>query len=596
MVWRARTLLATLITCLATIPTALTISSSGQTVFCTYDFEPYTSCTETGVYGVSSSIVNTIEATQGNEIINDYIIVCLSSRSEVLEKLKTCECDIGVGAFGTTAHNLVRTTNMTISYPYAGSAYGMIVYHGQRQSTVWGLFKPFTAGLWILVAFTPLALAVLMTFFSWAISKYKKTSFSLSLLPQYAFQNTLSFLNEYTHVEYMDWNGHRPYMLILKFLLQSMLVAYAFLCLIVTSVYTAQLTNVILTRDFLQPETTFRDLIRNLGTIRTPPELVPVFQSIFNREPVVWVPDTTLNVTDELERVRRRETDGLIVPVETGLWALHTQNADCQLDMNPRGYKLTGQVMVFGQCVDQRSIDIRNRVILEIGQKGVLGAQSEVVLGDYHVSRPPPRCTMQETKITIHDVAGGWIILAIAACLPFIATVSRYVYYLAVKCITLYGNIFVVATPPGSDPAMSNRESEELHLDMKSAEAMYAAWSRGDETKKHDKGRVVRLSTDHNVRLSTESCSRCSKYTDPSSHGPRSRVSTEYPGTPTISVASGWTDGDNPEPSLNIAPVLDGMCPSPFSNVDNVSDSTPSLETIRTDNTSSPGLVFREDP
>ena len=609
MVWRATNVLTTLFVSLATIRHASTISSSGQIVFCTYDFQPYTTCTnDGGIYGIGSSIVNTIEATQGNEFFNDYTIRCLSSRTEVLDKLKSCECDVGVGDFNEAAFNLIRSSNMSISYPYRPEAYGIITRRKPRESTIWGLFRPFTVELWILVGMTPLMLAVAMTFFSWAISKYKKTSFSISLLPQYAFQNTMSFLNEYTSIEYMDWHGHSPYMLTLKFMLQSMLVAFAFLCLIVTSVYTAQLTNVILTREFFQEELSFTDTMRTLDKLISPPELIPFFQTIYNRETTVWVPDSTQNFTDQLDRIRRGETDGLIASVGAGLWALKTKNEDCRLDLNPHSYKLVnGQVFVFSPCLDQGVIDQRNRVILEIGQRGILEAQSKVVLGEFYVTTPPSVCNIRESAVTIHDLAGGWVILAVAVCLPLVATIARYLYYLARKCITMYGNIFVVTTPPGSDPAISNRGSEEIHLDMKSAEAMYAAWARGGEAK-HEKGRDVRLSTDHNVRLSTESCSKCSKHTDPSSHGRRSYVSSEYPATPAVSVASGYPGADTTDLSPNISPILTSNLyatrPSPFSNVDasgtttpgsRSSDSPPLLETIRTDNTSSPGLVFRDD-
>lgn len=370
-----------------------------------------------------------------------------------MDALKNCDCDVGIGGFTVETLALLEGTNVSLSYPYQPTAYAVIRTTDQTRDTIWGLFRPFTPGLWILVIFTPFMLAVFMTFFAWIISKYKKTSFSFSVLPQYSFQNTLSFLNDYTRVEYLDWDGNMPYMFGLKCLLQNMLVAFAFLCLIVTSVYTAQLTNIIISSAMLSESLTFEEVVRSTEKLVIPNELSPYFETRFNSRYEQWVSNSTPDFLDQVERVRSGEIDGLVAMVGPSLWALETNNRDCTLTVNGNSYKLvTGHAFLYSTCVKPDFINRRDTIIRDVTQRGVTDSILGSILGNYFVSKKPLKCTGKSSSINIHDLAGGWVILAGAVALPFLLSVTRYLYYLLIKWISAYGGVFSLSTPTSSQP------------------------------------------------------------------------------------------------------------------------------------------------
>jgi len=317
---------------------------------------------------------------------------------------------------------------------------------------MWELFKPFTVGLWMLVIFTPLALAAFMTFFSWAISRYKKTTFSMGVFPQYMFQNALAFLNDYTSVQYMDWQGPSAYMLVLKFLLQSMLVAYAFLCLIVTSVYTAELTNIILRSSLRQETETFESIVKGTTTLSVPFELQQYFRTRYNVETFPWVPDATQNFTDQLDNLRAGAIDGIVTTGETALWAIKNKNPGCLLSVNPTAYApIVGQVILYSPCVSLSDVISRDRLIVEFTQRGIFEFVAESILGDFDISSTFAGCVSPPSAISIYDVAGGWVILAVGIAGPFLFALSRYLYFLVKKCIAVYGSFFVVGSSSASE-------------------------------------------------------------------------------------------------------------------------------------------------
>lgn len=429
-------------------------SSGSSMTYCTFDTRPFVTCPEDGgIYGLGISVANTIELYQGNEMSGEYEPVCLSSRKELLDKLEACECDAAVGDFSYHLFPELRGTGIQLSTPYHPTTYLVVQRNNPRESSsIWNLFKPFTTGLWLLVIFTPLALAVFMTFFTWAISRYKKTKFSLGVFPQYMFQNALAFLNDYTSVQYMDWQGPSSYMIILKFLLQSMLVAYAFLCLIVTSVYTAELTNIILRSSLRQETETFESIVKGTTTLSVPIEMQQYFRTRYNVDTFPWLPDSTQNLTDQLEHLRTGVIDGIVTTGETALWALKNQNPECRLSVNPNAYKLnSGHVILYSPCVSAQDILVRDRVIIEYTQRGIFEFVSQSILGDFDVSSTLEGCVGPQSVISIYDVAGGWVILAVGVAAPFLFALSRYLYFLVKKCIAVYGSFFVVGSSSASE-------------------------------------------------------------------------------------------------------------------------------------------------
>ena len=437
--------------------TAMTqsLSSSGSAMtYCTYDTQPYTTCSdlENGdPFGLGVSIATTLETLSDSRGAK-FDFRCYPSRSDVLGALATGECDAAIGEFTEAFATTLGQTGNALSYPYHPTAYGIITPQRSRSPTIWGIFKPFTLGLWTLVLITPLALAVMMTFFSWAISRYKRSKFSVGILPQYMLQNALAFVNEYTNVEYMDWNGRSSYMLILKFFLQSMLVSYAFLCLVVVSVYTAQLTNLILVKEILQDSETFMSVVKHTPRLVVPNELNQYFQVRYNLYPETWVQSNTSAFLTQLKRLHDGEIDGVVNLIEPILWAIATKNDECVFEYNSNALQLSsGLAFVWSGVLDSNITRSRDRAIEEYVTRGIFETRADRFLGDFIVTTPSKRCVTRTSAITVYDVAGAWVILAVCVGTQLVFTMSRYVFYLVKKCYGMYGSFFNIGSAPVSE-------------------------------------------------------------------------------------------------------------------------------------------------
>ena len=447
--------------------TAMTqsLSSSGSVMtYCTYDTQPYTTCIdlENGdPFGLGVSIATTLETLSDSRGAT-FDFHCYPTRSDVIGALATGECDAAIGEFTEAFATTAGQTGNALSYPYHPTAYGIITLQRTKSPTIWGIFQPFTLGLWTLVLFTPLALAVMMTFFSWAISRYKRSKFSVGILPQYMFQNALAFVNEYTNVEYMDWHGRSSYMLILKFFLQSMLVSYAFLCLVVVSVYTAQLTNLILAKEILQDSETFMSVVKYTPRLVVPNELNQYFQVRYNLYPETWVQSNTSAFLTQLKRLQDGEIDGVVNLIEPILWAIANKNDGCVFEYNSNAIQLSsGLAFVWSGELDPNITRSRDRAIEEYVTRGIFETRADRFLGDFIVTTPSKRCVPQTPAIKVHDVAGAWVILAVCVGAPLVFTMSRYVFYLVKKCYGMYGSVFNIGSTPVSEPMSKEHTSSD---------------------------------------------------------------------------------------------------------------------------------------
>jgi len=73
-------------------------------------------------------------------------------------------------------------------------------------------------------------------------------------------------------------------------------------------------------------------------------------------------------------------------------------------------------------------------------------------------------CTENVQRIGIRDISGGWIIVSISIAIPLVLTVGRYLFFLARKCITQYGHMFVLPFSSSSEDS-SNVSDQSLDND-----------------------------------------------------------------------------------------------------------------------------------
>lgn len=408
-------------------------------LLCTYDIDPYVSCVD-GRY---------VDVTDG--ITYD----CLEDRRTVLEEVNACRCDVGLGLF----HG---GDNATIVRRVFGTTYVLVTRRYDAREAMWTVFSPFEPSLWVLVMLTPLAVAIAMTYFSWAISWYKKKAFDIAVLPQYAFQNTLALLNDYTSVDYrLDWTGRKRYMILLKFFLQSMLVSYAFLCLVITSVYTAQLTNILFANTMVDDNQYVYidelDAQGMNGDVLVPRDISYLLSTMPND---VLYDATTQGVLDVVRRVvdnaPQTQTPRVVAPLEAAVYAIEKAGVECHVSLQlVRG--LTNDVTnVASPCLNAYDVAIMfNKT--SIARVAHMNSFLRAFV------RRRTACTENVPRIGIRDISGGWIIVSISIAIPLLLTVGRYLFFLARKCIAQYGHMFVL--PFSSSSEGSNVSNQSLDDD-----------------------------------------------------------------------------------------------------------------------------------
>ena len=386
---------------------------------CTYDIEPFTGC-------------DTAAQWFGDEY------TCLSNRSAVLDAVRRCDCDAGLGLFDSTDNVSI------VGYVYGTTFVAVEKRVDKDGELMWTIFSPFTPGLWLLVLATPGTFAVFMTLFSWAISRYKQKTFSLGVLPQFIFQNTLSLLNDYTDVQYrLDWKGKKPYMSLLKVSLQTMMVAYAFLCLVVTSLYTAQLTNILLMEQSssMREQSVFMHELSSLDLKQTmvPKGRLSSFLTSAQRFDV-----ETEAVLDALGRLTKNDASSIILPYESAIWAVRHLGMMCDVTVRAlRGGVVTAVNLVVSPCT-ANPLGVARTI-----SSALFIWRLSTYAGDFEAERVGTCSTMP--RVSIQQISGGWVILAIAVSIPLCLMLTRYVWYLTKKFVESYGSFFVLAFSSSSD-------------------------------------------------------------------------------------------------------------------------------------------------
>ena len=429
--------------------TTLSTGVWGQTVrICTYEVKPYITCSEDGQshYGPLANIV---------------VSKCLPNATALVAALDSCACDAGLGLFDVNAINYSITTRFVMSTPYASVR--VRPETDTDDFDLWTVFSPFEPTLWLLVMITPLAVAIVMTFFSWTISKYKRKKFQWRVLPQFAFQNMLSLLNDYTHIEYLDWAGKRPYMVVLKFFLQSFLVAYAFLCLVIVSVYSAQLTNILFMRN-MQPlfdqdtDMALDDLrMHAIGTRLAVPQSVEslVYGTNEPSRGTVFDLASSSVALGMVNQLWMGDYDGVVLPLEMAIWAVDETDHLCDLTVVPLG-SVYATVTIASSWKCASSLGRQEYLHTFAPPWGHVASWMDTYRRASK-SRWTTSCNKEvRIRISITDIAGGWVIVGFSIAVPLLLTIGRYLYYLMRKCIDEYGHLFVIKTFSSASDSGSN--------------------------------------------------------------------------------------------------------------------------------------------
>ena len=448
--------------------------------FCTYPIAPWVSCSDGSIIGYDSSVIRVaVSGLRWREGI-EYVLRCIDTKARALALLYgTCSnedhCD---AVFGDIVPDIdkIYFKNITYSYPYQCTSLAAMS-KSTPDTSIWGIFTPFSWQLWVLIASLPFIYGILMTcldFFIHRVFKDTKQRFCKpSTLPEFIFDHAAMLLGQGDRHEIL--RTHRRmyrdrFLCILRLSIQGMFLAFAFFCFVISSTYTAELTNILLKRTPRLEYSTFESVLFGANTL-VPDSRVEYFRTRWNVEPRTYSFDNTMSYVDAMHLLQNGSVDAIVGNRVTLEW-LQNMDPECTISVIPSSdVAYYGPVIAWSPCVKKPFIDEMNVRIAELELDGTLEQLSESSLrGALVTGKPQERvCVSRTTTIGISNVAGIFIIMASATGLPICFILLKYILNLIHAGIRKYKGFFCGPHIPKSKSHKSmdsyeNQNSESMSV------------------------------------------------------------------------------------------------------------------------------------
>jgi len=436
--------------------------------FCTYPVFPWVSCSDASIIGYDSSVIRTAASGLRWREGVDYILRCLETKTETIESLflpcgDVSHCD---AVFGDIVPDIDRSyyKNITYSQPYqCTSLAGMT--KSAPDTNIWGIFTPFTWQLWVLLISLPFMYGVIMTCLDFFIHRaFKDTKHSLckpSTFPEFVFDHASVMLGQGDRHEIL--RSHRRmyrdrFLCILRMSIQIMFLAFAFLCFVISSTYTAELTNILIKREPRLEYTSFESLLFDGRTV-VPSDRLEYFRTRWNVEPESLTFENSSTYIDAMHGLQDGTYDGIIAN-RASLQFLQNMDPDCSVSIVPKSdVAYYGPVIAWSPCVGQRSIDDMNTRIFELELDGTLEQISSSTLRDLMTSGSTNErvCVSRTTTIGIRNVAGVFVILASATGIPASCIVLKFIMDIVRRFLKKHRDFLC-----GTQPIRKNKSGKSM--------------------------------------------------------------------------------------------------------------------------------------
>jgi hypothetical protein len=434
--------------------------------FCTYPVAPWVSCSANTVIGYDSSVIRVaVSGLRLREGI-DYILQCVDTMSHALSLLdRSCtteeRCD---AVFGDIVPDMEQTyfKNITYSYPYQCTSLAAMS-KSTSDTYMWGIFTPFSWQLWVLIACLPFIYGLIMTsldFFIHRVFKDTKQRFCKpSTLPEFIFDHAAMLLGQGDRHEIL--RTHRrmyrdKFLCILRLSIQGMFLAFAFFCFVISSTYTAELTNILLKSTPRLEYSTFESIIFGANTL-VPETRLEYFRTRWNIDPQPYSYENTTSYIDAMHLLQDGVVDGIVGNRATIEW-LQNMDPDCTVSVVPSSdVAYYGPVIAWSQCVKSAVIDEMNIRIAELELDGTLEQLEKSSLRGLAVTGQTIErsCVSRTTKIGISSASGLFIIMASATGLPVCCILVKYLINIIGMSIKKYKDVFCGPFVPESKSVRS---------------------------------------------------------------------------------------------------------------------------------------------
>ena len=409
-------------------------TSSAKVLFCGVDIRPFVLCKDGVFGGYEKGIIKSIESAGGSLDGIDYDFKCFDSFGDALNSTINCTCDAMIGHITPTVKRKVKD-GIQFSQPHLATSVATVIRRGKKKN-MFEFLKPFETTLWITILCIPIIYATIFAGTNF-INRFLNGKFILS--PPGG--SIYVFISEFFHTIFGD-GGLRDFKsddLVKKTIFNVNVLMFSFFFLFMTSVYTANLANLIISSsaslniDDIEVLSTRSDLRILTNKIYT--EFL-LNQYNIEAEPWTWLTNSSSYI-DAVERVATGEYDALISDRGTLLWTIRERNK-CDVTLLP-GSDLTyfSVSTGFSPCFDAKKIDKYNTQLFQARDRGDLDRIGRTALGQLYYKSVGiasyetyinPACEESE-QIGLDDISGLIIVIAvplgIAALLPFVVYIFK---------------------------------------------------------------------------------------------------------------------------------------------------------------------------
>jgi ABC-type amino acid transport substrate-binding protein len=403
-------------------------AGSAKVLFCGTDIRPFVMCKDGVFGGYEKSIIQSIESAGGFLDGIDYEFKCFESFGEAFNSTRNCTCDGLIGHITPTVKRKV-SDGIQFSQPHLATSVATVIRRGKKKN-MFDFLKPFETTLWLTIVCIPIIYATIFAGTNF-INRFLNGKFILSPPGGSVFV----FISEFFHTIF-GGGALREFKsddILDKTIFNVNVLMFSFFFLFMTSVYTANLANLIISSsvslniDDIEVLSTRSDLRILTNTIYT--EFL-LNQYNIEAEPWTWLTNSSSYI-DAVERVASGEYDALISDRGTLLWVIRERNK-CDVTLLP-GSDLTyfSVSTGFSPCFDAKKIDEYNTHLFQARDRGDLDRIGRTALGPLYYKSVGiasydtylnPACAESE-QIGLDDISGLLIVIAvplgIVAILPF---------------------------------------------------------------------------------------------------------------------------------------------------------------------------------
>ena len=414
---------------------------------CTYPLIPWVDCTNNGYLGFDPNIIRiAFSGLRFRENVN-YVIRCLDTKTEAIQALTNCSSILGCDAvFGDIVPDIdfAIENNVTYSYPYQCTS--MVALVRSTSKRIGGIFSPFTWQLWLVLVSLPVVIGLVLTFLDWIIHKSfgeDRNLCSPSKFTEFVFDHSAMMLGQGDRHEII--RSHKKmyrskFLCALRITIQLSFLTFAFLCFVMSSLYTAELTNLLIKRAPSIEYPTFDSLLET-NNVLIPVSRTNYFQNRWNVNLSPYIFNNTESYTTAVSMLRNGTVNGIIGNRATLQW-IQKLDTQCTVSIVPGsdvGYY--GPVIAWSPCVTEDVKVAMNERIAELELDGTLEQVASTVIRDLSISGEPRErtCVSKTTTIGFSEVYLVFIILASGMSLPFTVIMWRFIY---IGCGMLYKRIY----------------------------------------------------------------------------------------------------------------------------------------------------------